>query len=334
MSQNIWAFIETFANQPKVVSLELLGKGRELADFRKEKLVAVVIGREVEDVAKKAVAYGADQVLTVAGTEYECYSTDGYTYAMEKLIKKYSPLVVLFGATPNGRALGGRLSTRLDVGLVAGSTDCFFSGDSDVVQWVRPTYNGKLFSKIINKRTPQLATISSNIFRGNQPDQSRSGEIIAEEIALPADLIRTSLIHFTPIAAGTDETLTLTNAPIVVSAGRGIGNAENLAFIKDFADSIGAALGVSKPLVDAGWAPSELQVGVTGKKVMSKIYIACGISGAIQHTLGIKDSELIIAINNDPEAPIFKVAHYGIVGDLFKVIPVLKKEFAKINKVV
>ena len=133
MSQNIWVFIETFAQKPKVVSLELLGKGRELADFRKEKLVAVVIGREVEKVAKKAVAYGADQVLTVAGTGYEYYSTDGYTYAMEKLIKKYSPLVVLFGATPNGRALGGRLSTRLDVGLVAGSTDCFFSGDSDVV---------------------------------------------------------------------------------------------------------------------------------------------------------------------------------------------------------
>ncbi|MBP2650543.1 MAG: electron transfer flavoprotein subunit alpha [Firmicutes bacterium] len=334
MNKNIWVFMETFTNKSKTVSLELLGKGRELADSRQEKLVAVVIGQEVESAANEAILYGADQVLTVSGADYENYSTDGYTYAMEQLVKSYNPLVVLIGATPNGRDLGGRLSTRLNVGLVAEAIDCYFAADSDEVQWIRPAFSGKLFSKIINKSRPQLATIGSNIFRGNQPDKSRTGDVIAEKIVTPATLIRTVLLNFTSVFAGADKVLTLDNAEIVVSAGRGIGDAEKLALIKDFADSIGAAMGVSKPLVDAGWVPSELQVGVTGKKVAAKLYIACGISGALQHTLGMKDSELIIAINNNPEAPIFKIAHYGIVGDLFKVIPVLKEEFAKLPRIV
>ncbi len=334
MNKDIWVLVETFENKPKIVSFELLGKGREMADSRQEKLVAVVIGEDVEQIAKEAIFYGADKVLMVSGSVYENYSTDGYTYVMERLIKKYNPLVVLLGATPNGRDLGGRLSARLSIGLVADSIDCYFGEGSDEVQWIRPTYNGKLFSKIINKSRPQLATIDSNIFRGHQPDMNRTGDVIVESIVAPSNLIRTSLVNFTPLSAGNDETLDLDNAQIIVSAGRGIGSAENLALIRDFADSIGAAMGVSKPLVDAEWVSNQLQVGVTGKKVAPKIYIACGISGAMQHVFGMKDSELIIAINNDPNAPIFKIAHYGIVGDLFKVIPILKKEFAKITKVV
>lgn len=236
-----------------------------------------------------------------------------YTKAIAALAEKYEPSVILIGGSPDGRDLGGRLSAQLGVGLVADCTDVRFEGDDDTLTWIRPAYTGKLFVKIQTTTRPQLATISDKIFHGTPADPSRTGEIVKESVDFTGVAPSVTVTGFEPVEKEAEE-LTITTADIVVGAGRGVQTEDGMKAVQAFAQRIGAAFGVSKPLVDKEWAPYEWQIGITGKKIAPKIYIALGISGAIQHKLGIQDAGLIIAVNKDPDAPIFKFAHYGIVA--------------------
>ena len=330
MKNSVWVYIELSNGKPSQVSQELLGKGRELADSRKVPLTAVLIGDDIESASKCVIGYGADVAVVVENPSLKDFNADFYAEAMTGMIQKYEPNVILIGASHNGRDIGGRLSAMLNLGLVADCIDARYEGEGDAVTWIRPAYTGKLFVKILTTTRPQLATISDKIFHGNSFDGQRTGKIIKETVDLSGRQVMQKVTDFVSTPPEEKE-FSLETADIVVGAGRGVGGEAGLKKVTEFAASIGAALGVSKPLVDNGWAPYELQVGITGKKIAPKIYIALGISGAIQHQLGIKEAGLIIAVNKDPDAPIFKFAHYGIVGDLFNAMPIIKEELEKLK---
>lgn len=331
LKQTIWVYTELVNGEITPLSIELLGKGRELADAHQTTLVGVLIGDGAEKAAASVIGYGADAAVIADNAALEKFDAALYTTAIEALAKKYEPSVIFIGGSVNGRDLGGRLSAALHIGLVADCTDVCYEGDSDTLSWVRPAYTGKLFVKIQITTRPQLATISDKIFRGNEFDSSRKGDVVKETIDLAGVTATQHVIDFKPISPE-QAAVNLDTADIIVGAGRGVGDEEGLAKAKAFADSIGAAFGVSKPIVDNGWASHDIQIGITGKKVAPKIYIALGISGAIQHKLGVQDAEIIIAVNKDPDAPIFEFAHYGIVGDLFEAMPVLEEEIKKAQK--
>ena len=325
--KNLWVFIETEEGKAKSVGFELLTPGRELADKQNEKLVAVVIGQNVEGVAKEAIAYGADEVLLVEGDEYYNYNTDTFAYALEELVKKYKPSTVLIGATNNGRDIGPRVACRLKTGLTADCTNLGIDEESGNMAWTRPAFGGNLMATILcpNSR-PQMGTVRPGVFKKSTKDEANPGEIIREDIHLEADKVRTKLLERIKEVS---ESVNLEEAEIIVSGGRGVGSAENFSYIRDLAEALGGTVGASRAAVDAGWIPHAHQVGQTGKTVAPKIYIACGISGAIQHLAGMSGSDTIIAINKDEDAPIFEVADYGIVGDLFEVIPAFIEEIKK-----
>ncbi|WP_413228524.1 electron transfer flavoprotein subunit alpha/FixB family protein [Clostridium estertheticum] len=323
--KNVWVFIETEHGKVKNVGLELLNQGKILAKANNEKVIGVVIGRDMNDVVKSVISYGADEVILVEGEEYKDYSTDGYTNVMNKLVKKYKPSVILIGATINGRDLGPRLACRLQTGLTADCTGLDIDEASRAIAWTRPAFGGNLMATILCSDTrPQIGTVRPGVFKKIHPDESKSANVIKEEIHTPADEIRTKLIDFIKIAG--EEGVKLEEAEIIVSGGRGLGKAENFSILKELADVLGAAVGSSRAAVDAGWISPLQQVGQTGKTVGPKIYIACGISGAVQHLAGMSSSDIIIAINKDPDAPIFNIADYAIVGDLFEVIPALTQQ--------
>lgn len=328
--KNVWVFIETEHGKAKNVSLELLNQGKILADSNNEKIIGVVIGKNMNDVVKSVVAYGVDEVITVDGEEYKNYNTDGYTKVMTELVKKYKPSVILIGATINGRDLGPRVACRLETGLTADCTGLDIDEDTRAIAWTRPAFGGNLMATILCSETrPQIGTVRPGVFKKAVPDNSKTANVIREEIRTPAEEIRTKIIDFIKIAG--EEGVKLEEAEIIVSGGRGLGKPENFSIIKELAEVLGAAVGSSRAAVDAGWISPLQQVGQTGKTVGPKIYIACGISGAVQHLAGMSSSDIIIAINKDPDAPIFNVADYAIVGDLFEVIPVLTEEIRKIK---
>ena len=317
-ARNVWVFIEVVRGKIKGVSLELLGQGRKMADDLGEKLVAIIPGNEIEDFAKMAIHYGADQ------KELKDYSTDGYTKAMCTLIKKYNPAVLLIGATNNGRDLGPRVSSRMQTGLTADCTELGVDSETRLVKWTRPAFGGNLMATILcPDYRPQIGTVRPGVFKKPEEDTGRKGEIIHETVEFGPDEIRTRIVEVITEAGGAD--VNLEEAEIIVSGGRGVGGPEGFEVLKELADEIGAQIGASRAAVDSGWISSLHQVGQTGKSVGPKIYIACGISGAIQHVAGMSSSDVIIAINKDPDAPIFNIADYGIVGDLFEIIPELTK---------
>lgn len=329
--KNVWVFIEVAEGKAKSVGLELLNPGKRLAAAQQEKLVAIVIGDGVEEIAKKAISCGADEAVLVEGREYKQYNTDGYVNVMEKLIKKYKPSTLLIGATNNGRDMGPRLSCRIQTGLTADCTGLDIDVESGNIAWTRPAFGGNLMATILCPDTrPQIGTVRPGVFKKLEADEKKSGEIIRETIHTPAEDITTKLIQVISEAVG--EGIKLEEADIIVSGGRGLGKPENFSVIKDLAGVLGAAVGSSRAAVDAGWIEHSHQVGQTGKTVQPKIYIACGISGAIQHLAGMSSSGTIIAINKDLDAPIFEVADYGIVGDLFEVIPVLVENIKKLKE--
>ena len=307
-ARNVWVFIEVVRGKIKGVSLELLGQGRKMADDLGEKLVAIIPGNEIEDFAKMAIHY----------------STDGYTKAMCTLIKKYNPAVLLIGATNNGRDLGPRVSSRMQTGLTADCTELGVDSETRLVKWTRPAFGGNLMATILcPDHRPQIGTVRPGVFKKPEEDTGRKGEIIHETVEFGPDEIRTRIVEVITEAGGAD--VNLEEAEIIVSGGRGVGGPEGFEVLKELADEIGAQIGASRAAVDSGWISSLHQVGQTGKSVGPKIYIACGISGAIQHVAGMSSSDVIIAINKDPDAPIFNIADYGIVGDLFEIIPELTK---------
>ena len=323
-ARNVWVFIEVVRGKIKGVSLELLGQGRKMADDLGEKLVAIIPGNEIEDFAKMAIHYGADEAIVVDQKELKDYSTDGYTKAMCTLIKKYNPAVLLIGATNNGRDLGPRVSSRMQTGLTADCTELGVDSETRVVKWTRPAFGGNLMATILcPDHRPQIGTVRPGVFKKPEEDTGRKGEIIHETVEFGPDEIRTRIVEVITEAGGAD--VNLEEAEIIVSGGRGVGGPEGFEVLKELADEIGAQIGASRAAVDSGWISSLHQVGQTGKSVGPKIYIACGISGAIQHVAGMSSSDVIIAINKDPDAPIFNIADYGIVGDLFEIIPELTK---------
>ncbi|MCD8324079.1 MAG: electron transfer flavoprotein subunit alpha/FixB family protein [Clostridiales bacterium] len=319
-NKNIWVYIETENGIAKNVGYELLAPGRMMADKLNSQLVAVILGKNVDAVAKDAIAYGADQAIVVEGDEYDVYNTDVQSYAIETLIRKYTPFIVLYGATNNGRDVAPRVACAAHTGLTADCTGLDID-ENGLLASTRPAFGGNLMATIsCPDHRPQMSTVRPGVFKKPEADSSRTGEIIREDIHIDPAAIRVHLLERVKEVA---EAVHLEEADIIVSGGRGLGNPDNFALIRDLADAMGGVVGASRAAVDAGWIPHAHQVGQTGKTVTPKIYVAVGISGAIQHLAGMSGSDTIIAINRDPEAPIFSVADYGIVGDLFEVVPAL-----------
>ena len=323
--KNVWVFIESFEDQPKSVGLELLGQGRRLADELGQKLVAVALGRDTTELARASALYGADQVITVEGEEYASYSADAYGYAFLKLIDKYKPNVILIGATVNGRDLGSKLAVSLRTGLTADCTALRVDEETKNIVWERPAFGGNLYAQILCATTrPQMGTCRPGAFKMPPERPEYHPECIRESIHVPQDSLRTRVLEF--VKAAKSGEIPLGQAQVIVSGGRGMKNAENFALLRELADALGGTVGCSRAAVDAGWMPQSRQVGQTGTTVSPRLYVACGISGAIQHIAGMSESDTIVAINKDENAPIFEVADYCIVGDLFEVIPAILKE--------
>jgi electron transfer flavoprotein alpha subunit len=328
--KDVWVYIELNEGTPRSVGLELLGEGRKLADAMNQKLAAVILGDGVEPLAKEAFAAGADKVYLVEGPEYAHYSTDAYTIALVDLIGTYKPSVILLGATNDGRDLGPRIACRVGTGLTADCTGLGIDEATGLVAWTRPAFGGNIMATILcPDHRPQMGTVRPKVFKKPEPDYARSGEIIRVASKVKPGDIRTKLIEVIKVCTAA---CNLEEAEIIVSGGRGLCKPENFTLVEDLANTLGGAVGASRAAVDAGWKPALHQVGQTGKTVGPKIYFACGISGAIQHLAGMSSSDIVIAINKDPDAPIFKVADYGIVGDVMEVLPILTEEFKKIKE--
>lgn len=321
-TNDLWVFIETDENGlARNVGIELLTPGRELADKQKGKLTAVVIGNNVGTAVAEADAYGADQIIVIEGPEFRHYTTDAYTAAMCFLIKKYAPLSLMLGATAVGRDLGPRVSCRLKTGLTADCTGVAIDEESGNIIWTRPTFGGNLLACITcPEHRPQMGTVRPGVFKKKNREKPHA-QIIREDFHVSQNQIRTELRQV--IRETAEEIVNLEEAQIIVAGGRGVGSAEGFACIRELAEELGATVGASRAAVDNGWIDHAHQVGQTGKTVGPKLYIACGISGAIQHLAGMSSSDVIVAINKDVNAPIFGVADYGVVGDLFEVVPAL-----------
>lgn len=327
-TKDLWVFVETNEDgSAKNVGIELLTPGKMMAGKQGGALAAVVIGHNVDAAVQAAATHGADKVYVVDGEEYEHYTTDAYTIALCALVEKYGPTSMLIGATNNGRDLGPRVSCRLEGGLTADCTALDIDPEDGKVAWTRPAFGGNLMATIkCPNNFPQIGTVRPGVFKKGEETEAKA-EIIKEDIHVPADKIRTQVLEL--IKEMGDENVDLEGAEIIVSGGRGVGGPEGFEPVKALAEVLGATVGASRAAVDSGWISHAHQVGQTGKTVGPKLYIACGISGAIQHLAGMSGSDVIVAINKDPDAPIFDVADYGVVGNLFEVLPVLTEEIKK-----
>ena len=328
--KGVWVYFEQADGKAKGVGYELLGEARKLADSLQQEMAAVVIGDKVEGLAKEAFASGADKVYLVEGAEYAHYNTDAYTIAFCDLIKTYKPTAVLVGATNDGRDLGPRIAARIGTGLCADCTDLGIDEATGLVAWTRPAFGGNIMATILcPEHRPQMGTVRPKVFKRPEPDASRTGEIVRVNSKVKPEDLRTKLLEVINMCTSG---VKIEEADIICSGGRGMGCQENFKLLEELAAVLGGAVGASRAVVDAGWRPALQQVGQTGKTVAPKIYFACGISGAIQHLAGMSSSDVIVAINKDADAPIFKVADYGIVGNALEIIPLLTEEFKKIKE--
>ncbi len=328
--KGVWVFGEQKKGIIQPVAYELLGKGRELAQKLHTKLSCVLLGHNVKKKAQELIKKGADKVYVVDAPELTNFLDEPYTMILVNLIRKYRPEIFLCGATSIGRALVSRVAVKLHTGLTADCTGLDIDSDEKILLQTRPAFGGNIMATIKTKNhRPQMATVRHKVMKEIEPDVSRKGEIIEESYDSSFFASRTKLID---IVEEVSSTINISEADIIVSGGRGMKEPENFTILEELAKTLGGAVGASRAAVDSGWMPYSHQVGQTGKTVCPKIYIACGISGQIQHLVGMQSSDTIIAINQDPHAPIFTVANYGIVGDLFKIIPLLIKKFSKIKK--
>ncbi len=324
-NKNLWVFVETKEDGSAVsVGLELMNPGRKMADVLKEDLVAVIIGEDVSKAKEEVKKYGVDKIISVEGEVYKEYNTDVYAHAVTTLVEKHSPDVILIGATNLGRDLGPRVSARLNTGLTADCTELDVDFETGNVKWTRPAFGGNLMAQILCPDSrPQMGTVRPGVFSKEEIGERENIEEISENIEY-TDPIRTKILDFIKRDEGDD--VNLKEAEFIVSGGRGLKDKSNFKIIEELAEALGGSVGSSRPLVDAGWITHSHQVGQSGTTVGPKVYIAVGISGAIQHLAGIGASDTIIAINKDPDAPIFDIADYGIVGDLFEVVPKLTEK--------
>ena len=329
---NVWVYMENDGESLKSVGLELLGEGRKLADSMGEALVAVIFGDDkvtLETFAGRAIGHGADTAIIVLGAEYGKYTTDAYAEGFTKLIEKHKPSVLLLGATNEGRDLGPRVACRVGTGLTADCTGLGIDEATGYVAWTRPTFGGNVLATILCPDSrPQMGTVRPGVFQRPELDKSRTGNLIRENIHVKEKDIRTKILDIVRETA--EKAASLEEAEIIVAAGRGVGSKENMRLVEDLADTLGGLVGASRGAIDEGWLPLDRQIGQSGRTVSPKLYIACGISGAIQHLVGMTSSECIIAIDKDPEAHIFKVANYGIIGDLNELLPIMTEEFRRV----
>ncbi|PAE25286.1 MULTISPECIES: electron transfer flavoprotein subunit alpha/FixB family protein [Bacillaceae] len=323
--RGVWVFIEQNDGKIEGVSLELLGAGRKLADKLEVPLSGVLLGYEIKSLSREVIAYGADQVYVIDHEVMKDYRTESYMKAVINLAEKYKPEIFLYGATSNGKDLASAVATDLSTGLTADTTMLDVEVEKRLLEASRPAFGGNIMATILcKKHRPQMATVRPKVMKAMDPDPDRHGEVIEEPITLKEDEMRTKVIK---IVKDVTKKVNLAEAHVVVAGGKGMGDLQNFQLIHELADTIGATVGGTRDVVEAGWLPHEQQVGQTGETITPKIYFAIGISGAIQHVVGMKNSEFIIAINKDPQAPIFDVATYGIVGDALEIVPKLIKEF-------
>ena len=325
---DVWVFCETNEGRLRSVALELITEGRVLADALDEKLIAVLIGHEIEKHTDTLIHQGADKVIVVDDKIFADYTTDAYTIAMTSLIAPRKPSVVLFGATGNGRDLAPRIAARMGVGCTADCTGLEIDDERQLVQ-TRPAFGGNVIAEIITPaRRPQIATVRPNVFKPSEPDTSRTGDVEKADIQISPVQIRTRVLE--KVSEVVEGMKSVEEADIIVCSGRGIKDPANLELPKQLADLLDAAVGGSRPIVDLGWLPPTQQVGQSGRTVCPKLYFALGISGQIQHLAGMSSSDLIVAINKDPEAPIFSSSDFGIVGDIFTIVPELISEIKRV----
>jgi len=319
--RGVWVFAEQRDGEIQDVVYELLSKGRELADKLGQELAAVLLGSGIKESAAALFAWGADKVYVVDAPGLKEYNTDIYTDVFAHLVEKYRPEIVIAGATSIGRAFIPRVAVRVKTGLTADCTGLEIDDEKKILLQTRPAFGGNIMATITcPDHRPQMATVRHKVLKKVTPDPSRSGQIVEEKWEVGD--VRTRVVE---VLHEMQNQVNLAEADIIVSGGRGLGKPENFKIIEELARELGGAVGASRAAVDAGWIPAYHQVGQTGKTVCPKLYIACGISGAIQHLAGMSSSDTIVAINKDPDAPIFSVADYAIVGDLFEVVPAITK---------
>jgi electron transfer flavoprotein alpha subunit len=323
MGNNVLVIAEQRDGVLKKVAFEMLGVGAELAAALGGKVEAVLLGSGLGGLPDTLAQYGATRVYVADDPALESYSSEGYSNTLAAFLGKVEPGIILAGATAMGKDLAPRLAARLGVGL---ATDCTaFEIDAGRLLATRPIFAGKALAKVKLNGDPQMATVRPNVLPAPEPDANKTAAV--EPVAAAVGNVRARVVDI--LGAGEGE-MDVAEANIIVSGGRGVGGPEGFAPIRSLAKTLKAAVGASRAAVDAGWIDHAHQVGQTGKTVTPNLYIACGISGAIQHLAGMKTSKVIVAVNKDPEAPIFKLANYGIVGDLFEVVPAMEKEFKKL----
>jgi electron transfer flavoprotein alpha subunit len=326
MAQGIWIVAEHREGELRKISFELTSEAKRLADQMGQSVTAILLGSNIKEKAAELGKYGADKVIVADDNRLATYTTDAYVSVIAQLAQSGEPAIILLGASVQGKDLSGRLAARLGVGMVQ---DCVaFSLENGNLVAKRPIYAGKVYATATFKDSvPQIATARPNVLELNEPDESKSAEVVDAEFSLDDSQLKTKVAE---IIQEEGAKVDLTEAERIVSGGRGMKGPENYKILEELADIIAATVGASRSAVDSGWRPHSDQVGQTGKVVSPNLYIACGISGAIQHLAGMSTSKYIVAINKDPEAPIFQKADYGVVGDLFEVVPALTEEIKKI----
>jgi electron transfer flavoprotein alpha subunit len=328
-NKGVWVVVEHDDSELRRVTLELLTEGKKLGSRLNEEVAAVLIGHKVTNLAKTLAEYGADKIYLVENELLDKYTSDGYVHALVGAISKHKPSIVLIGATPRGRELAPRVAARLQVGLTADCTGLEIDDKGQLLQ-IRPAFGGNIMATILSPYTrPQMATVRPNVMKVGESDGTRQPNIVNVDVNISPRTVRTKLGQSVKEVTGA---VKIEEANVVVSAGRGIGSRDNLRIIEELASVLNGAVGGSRAIVDVGFLPHHQQVGQSGKTVSPRVYFAIGISGAIQHIIGMQSSDFIIAINNDPEAPIFKVADIGIVGDLFKIVPAITEELRNTMK--
>ncbi len=328
--KGVWVFAEHLDGRLKNISLELLSVGKKIADRLNEELVTILLGYKVDGLVKDLEAYGAEKVILVEHELLKQFTVDAYTKVSAELAFKYKPSVLLIGGTLNGRELAPRLATRLNTGITCDCIDFDVNKDGYLVH-IKPF--GKLMAKILCRTRPQIAAAKPNTFKRLEPDWSRKATIIREMIEISPEDIRTKVLEV--IKGNKNPHGNIEEANIIVAGGKGVGSKENFKLIHELADVMDAEVAGTRSAVDRGWLSSSQQVGQSGKTVAPKLYIAVGISGAMYHTVGMRNSEVIVAINKDHKAPIFQIATYGAVGDLNRILPLLidrlKKEVEEVK---
>lgn len=328
--KGVFVFVQQVESEITSVSYELIGEGKKLAKELGTDVTAVLLGNKVESLCETLAQHGADRVILVDDPKLKTYMTEPYAYTLQKLIEKYKPEVMLFGATAIGRDLAPRLASKIHTGLTADCTSLAVDSETKDLMMTRPAFGGNIMATIICPEfRPQLATVRPGVMQRCPLDKAAKVKTENFSVTIEDKHINVEILDIVKSVA---EKINIEDAKILISGGRGMGRAENFAILEELASVIGGTVSSSRAAVDSGWVDKTRQVGQTGKTVRPNVYIACGISGALQHLAGMEDAEIIIAINKDKSAPIFAVADYGIVGDALKIVPVLTQQLKELRK--